>query len=380
MSRHVFLYVQHLLGVGHAKRTALLARAFKDQGMTIEMAFGGMPVPGLDTTGAVFHQLPPVRMGESFRDLVDADGQSVDDAWKAARLDRLVALFEASGADALITELFPFGRPQMAFELVPMLEAARNRSPRPCIISSVRDMLQSDRAPKRVAETIEQLEIFFDHVLVHADPVLARIEETFPRADEIREKLHYTGLVADTSAAEGQPRQGVVVSAGGGAFSESLLATAIPARSLSRLKDEPWHLILGPNLDDGARARIRHAATAGIVVDEFRDDFPALLARTRVSISRGGYNTIADVFAAGPRAVIVPFAGAGETEQRMRAERLAARGLAQVVDETALSPESLAAAVDAAIAAPELGATGLDLSGAATSARLVGDWLAEREA
>lgn len=378
MSRHVFLYVQHLLGVGHAKRIALLARAFRDHGMTIEMAFGGMPVPGLDTAGALFHQLPPVRMGKSFRDLVDADGRSVDEAWKVARRDQLVALFEASHADALITELFPFGRPQMAFELVPMLEAARQRSPRPCVISSVRDMLQSDRAPKRIAETLERLEIFFDHVLVHADPLFARIEETFPRADEIRQKLHYTGLVADTSAAGGQSRRGVVVSAGGGAFSENLLTTAISARSLSSLDGEPWHLILGPNLDADAKARIRRAATTGIVVDEFRDDFPALLARIRVSISRGGYNTIADVFAAGPRSVIVPFTDAGETEQRMRAERLAARGLAQTVDETELSPESLAAAVDAAIAAPTTGATGLDLDGAATSARLVADWLAER--
>jgi predicted glycosyltransferase len=375
MSKHVFLYVQHLLGVGHAKRTALLARALRDRGMTIEMAFGGMEVPGLDTDGVTFHQLPPVRMGKDYRDLIDIDGRSVDDAWKAARRDRLVGLFQASQANALITELFPFGRPQMAFELVPLLEAARACSPRPAVISSVRDMLAADRAPKRIAETLDRLDTFYDQVLVHADPMLARIEETFPRADEIRHKLHYTGLVADTSATGGGAREGVVVSAGGGAFSESLLATAIPARALSTLAAEPWHLILGPNLEPAAKERIRRAATPGIVDDEFRDDFPAFLARTRVSISRGGYNTIADVFAAGPRVVIVPFTGAGETEQPMRAERLASRGLAQMVDETDLSPQSLAAAVDAAVTAAPADAAGLDLDGAATSARLIGGWL-----
>ena len=375
MTKHIFLYVQHLLGVGHAKRTALLARALMEQGMTIEMAFGGMPVPGLATDGVTFHQLPAVRMGKDYRDLVDADGRSVDDLWKAARRDKLLALFQASQADALITELFPFGRAQMTFELLPLVTAAKDRAPRPIVISSVRDMLAADRAPKRVAETMERIDSYYDHVLVHADPVLARIEETFPRADEIRDKFHYTGLVADTSAATGQARKGVVVSAGGGAFSESLLATAIPARALTNLANEPWHLILGPNLDAPAKERLRQAATAGIVVEEFRDDFPALLARTRVSISRGGYNTIADVFAAGPRAVIVPFAGAGETEQRMRAERLAERGLAHMVDEIDLDPATLAAAVDTAIAAPAANAAGLDLDGAATSARLIAGWL-----
>jgi predicted glycosyltransferase len=40
-----------------------------------------------------------------------------------------------------VIELFPFGRRQMRFELLPLLEAARARSPRPWIISSVRDVL-----------------------------------------------------------------------------------------------------------------------------------------------------------------------------------------------------------------------------------------------
>ncbi len=78
-----------------------------------------------------------------------------------------------------------------------------------------------------------------------------------------------------------------------------------------------------------------------------------------------------DVLTAKLLTVLVPFAGAGETEQSHRAARLAALGLATVVEEAALSPETLAAAVDRARATDPGGAAGIDLDGAAASARLL---------
>ena len=67
----------------------------------------------------------------------------------------------------------------------------------------------------------------------------------------------------------------------------------------------------------------------------------------------------------------MPFTGAGETEQRLRAARLAEGGLVQVVDEGELTPAALAGAPDAALAAPPAAAAGLDLDGAAKSAALI---------
>lgn len=374
MSGGVMLYVQHLLGVGHLKRMALLARRLAAMEVNVDVVSGGRRVPGLDVGGARLHQLAPLAMGRDFRDLIDETGSSVDDAWKGRRHDALLGLHGDLAPGVLVLELFPFGRAQMAFELLPLLEAAHARRPRPVIVSSVRDMLQTGRAQKRLAETVERVEAWVDHVLVHADADLARIDETFPRAAEIAGRLHYTGLIADIPEAAPGGRAGVVVSAGGGKFSEPLLAAAMEARPLSRLADAPWRLIAGPNLEADAVARLRARAGPGILVEPFRGDFPGLLARTQVSISRAGYNTVADVLGAGPRAVLVPFTGAGETEQRMRAERLAARGLAQVVDDTELSAAALAQAVDAAMgAAPTDG--GLDLQGAARSAALIKGWL-----
>ena len=58
-----------------------------------------------------------------FSALADADGRPLDDAFRAARRDHLIELFSNERPAAIITEMFPFGRRQLRFELVPLLEA-----------------------------------------------------------------------------------------------------------------------------------------------------------------------------------------------------------------------------------------------------------------
>ena len=58
-----------------------------------------------------------------------------------------------------------------------------------------------------------------------------------------------------------------------------------------------------------------------------------MLRRCRVSVSQAGYNTVLDILAARAAAVVVPFASGRETEQSLRAERLAARGVLELVRE-----------------------------------------------
>ena len=381
----VFVYVQHLLGIGHLKRMALLCRGLTGERLEVDMISGGMPVLGLDTGGARVIQLPSLKSGAGgFHDLVGGDDRPVDDAWKARRRDHLLTLFHRRRYDALIVEAFPFGRRQMRFELLPLLAAAKEATPRPLTICSVRDIVQAKRDPARIAETAELTETSFDHVLVHGDPQFVRFEESFPEARRFAAKLHYTGIVAGAGVLRGgRGRAGrgeVLVSAGGGAVGEKLLATAMDARPLTSLPDARWRLLAGPNLDAGALAGLAARAPAGVVVERHRRDFPALLAACAVSVSQAGYNTVADILRAGTRAVIVPYAADGETEQSLRARRLAERGLARVVTEDRLSPETLAAAIDAAAEAPPADAARPDLDGVKTSARLVCGWLKDRGA
>jgi predicted glycosyltransferase len=139
----VFLYVQHLLGVGHLKRASVIARALARAGCEVTVASGGAAVPGFFSAEIRLLQLPPASSDAGFRTLLDERGQEVDEGWKARRRQRLLSAFEEVKPDCLLIELFPFGRRQMRFELVPLLEAASAAKPRPLIACSVRDLLRS---------------------------------------------------------------------------------------------------------------------------------------------------------------------------------------------------------------------------------------------
>ncbi len=372
----VLIYVQHLLGIGHLRRAAIIARALDRAGLAVVLISGGAPVPGLDLGGARLVQLAPVRsLDESFGTLVDENDRPIDAAWKAARAERLCALYQALHPQALLIELFPFGRAQMRFELLPLLEAARAHRPRPQILCSLRDVLSAPKSPQKTAWMLGTFARFFDLALVHGDPGFLPLERSFPQAREIADRLRYTGYVVDDTLAPrleaGIGAGEVIVSTGGGAVARPLIEAALGARALTPLDGATWRLLIGPNLPAAELRDIAARAPAGVIVERTRPDFRALLARGRLSISQAGYNTVMEVLAAGIPAVVAPFAAGSETEQSLRARLLAERGALTVVDEAALSPETLAAAVRTALSKETSGRgpglAGLDVSGAATT-------------
>lgn len=374
MTPKILFYVQHLQGVGHVFRATRIVRALVDRGFEVDIAFGGTPVPGLDVGAARLHFLPPVRAGaEVFNRLEDADGNPVGDAYKDRRRDALLELFERTAPDIVMTEAFPFGRRQMRFELMPLMEAAARRAPRPLVVASVRDILQRNRKPERDAEVVELVNGHFDHVLVHGDPALVRLEETFPHAGAIASKVVYTGIVAPEApdaSREGE-RFDVIVSVGGGAFGFDLLKAAVRAKPLTSLRDGCWLVLTGLRTSEAERAELEALNAHGVTFRDFAPDLPRLLAQAKLSVSRAGYNTVADVFACGCRAVVIPFTDGIETEQIRRAELLAARGLAQTLPPERETPPELAAAIERALQAPPPGPAALRLDGARSTAKIL---------
>lgn len=353
----VLFYVQHLLGIGHQKRAATLARAMERRGLRVTFVSGGMPVPGLDTGKASFVQLPPLRAEDIyFRRLVDENGSEADEAFKNARRAQLLSLFERERPRALLIEMFPFGRRQMRFELRPLLEAARAAEPRPLILSSVRDILVEPPKRERIAEMIDWMKRVFDFALVHGDPQLIPFDETFPPMEEIADQVVYTGYVVDESVDRPpHARDGIneiLVSTGGGAVSEALVTAALAARqnlpdSLNQLKDCRWRVLIGHSLPEEEFQAFRAQAPDKVLVQRSRPDFTSLLPNCRLSISQGGYNTVMEVLRAGCPRVIVPYSGGLETEQTLRARLLAGRGALTLVEEQELTAESLIKAITA---------------------------------
>jgi predicted glycosyltransferase len=84
------------------------------------------------------------------------------------------------------------------------------------------------------------------------------------------------------------------------------------------------------------------------------------------------------VLRSGAPAVMVPFAGRRETEQRMRTERLAQLGAIDLLDERDLSPPALAATIDRAAERGERSALAFDMNGASASAALITTYAPDR--
>ena len=229
---HVLIYVQSCRGVGHFCRVSAIAAELCARGASVTLVSGGLPLPRLTARLAGlprlrFVQLPMVRAaeGETWR-LVDEHGEELGKALEARRREVLLRLLRGEAADgavaasdidgegavpwprpdALLIEMFPFGRRRFHFELEPMLEAAYELRPRPAVLCSVRDVLV---APGRGAHrwAADKVDTYLDRVLVHGEEALVPFDRTFECFGMVRHKVSYTGCAARPPAAHRAARR-----------------------------------------------------------------------------------------------------------------------------------------------------------------------------
>ncbi|GGC54993.1 glycosyltransferase [Chelatococcus reniformis] len=381
MSLRILIAVTHLLGVGHLTRAAAIGRGLAGRGHAVTLVSGGRPAPLVRTDGLRLVQLEPVQVrGTAFATLLDAAGTPLTAAAAARRRAVLRATYDAVQPDVVITELYPLGRRVLADEFTVLLEAARASAVRPLVLASVRDILAAPSKAARLVQAHDILRSFYDGVLVHADPAVVPLTASWPVAADLAERLRYTGYVDDPPpgmAAEPVPSGEIVVSGGGSAAGQTLFATALAAAA--RDPARRWRLLVGQGVGADLFAAWQ-AQAANVAVERARPDFRALLARCAVSVSQFGYNTALDLIATRARAVVVPFADGGETEQSERAALFAARGLVTALDGASLDPGTLLAGVDAALRRPAPDASGIAIDGATRTAEIVEKWVAARPA
>ena len=353
----LLFWVQHLLGVGHVSRAQALVRALDAEGFAVAVAFGGAPLPDR-TFQAQVHPLPAARAADNaYSAVVRADGAPADDAFWQDRRDRLLALHEAFDPAILLVEAWPFGRRPFSLELEALL--ARHRG---FAATSVRDILQA-RREARIRETVRRA-ARLDAILVHADPTVVRLADSFPLARDLACEVVHTGFVAPDAPVEPAGDHDILVSGGGGAFALPLFEAAVAAARA--LPSRRFTVALGPNGPE------RMNGPANVAFVRSLSPFADHLAGARLSVSQAGYNTVMDLARAGTRSVLVPSDTHGQTEQAARARLWERAGRAVCLPESALTPDTLVAAIERAQAmAPARGKLRLD--GAAAAAR----WLRE---
>ena len=308
------------------------------------------------------------------------------DQVKAERQKRLFSLFEQEKPDLFLIELYPFGRKAFRFELDPILMALEEKILPGCpVICSVRDILvEKDDNGKHESRVVETLNRYFDAVLVHADPELVTIDETFDRFEEIKIPVDYTGYIApELSPGAGRKIRDqlgiaddeilIVASAGGGNVGAPLLQAVMEAFYRLEAKNRCYlEIFSGPFLDQSEFELLKKKAGNNVQVERFTADFVSHLAAADLSVSMGGYNTTMDILAAKVPALVWPFSQ--NREQRLRAGRLADLGVIGVLENEELQPDRLAGIMDQWIAESRRPNIHLNLNGAANTAQ----WIEKR--
>ncbi len=384
MKKRLLFYCQPVLGIGHYIRSREIVRALCD--FDVCFVNGGEIVPGLEMPPEVeVVNLPALKSDAEFQQLqLSEAAQSLDEV-KEQRKQQLLAIYQHVKPDVVVIELFPFGRRKFDFELLPLLETIQSPTK---VVCSLRDILVSKRQQAQFEEeACALMNRYFDLLLIHSDPKFQRLDETFPRLNEIACEVQYTGFVtrwvrphpAGNPAEDGSyncvsisPQDAgvsseILVSIGGGRVGHELIECAIAASALLAIPHR-LHIVTGPHCPDEIFAQLQHRITPDITLERFTPDFPALLQQADLSISMAGYNTCMDILSAGARAILYPFTGNNNQEQTIRARKLEQLGRVTIIPQ--LNPERLAAAITQSLQTSVPTIT-LDMNGAAETARIL---------
>jgi predicted glycosyltransferase len=378
----VLLHAPHLSGVGHHVRLREVGRALALRHHRVGYFCGGRPVPGAWPQAVQSLPLPGLARGP------DGLGSLATGPDLAATLGARQAAIRTAVAswrpDVVVIEHYPFSKWELAAEFDALIDAARmaNRAAR--VVCSVRDIPRQTRheacsADEWAGRVASALNDRFDALLIHGEPALTPLAESFPGVSALRQPPLYTGIVAEPlprrrpdSGATFEALTGgaafVLVSIGGGNDDAALLVLARNAwlELAARGGTGGRRLVLVHGLAGAAAAL--SATDTGITSLPFSPDFLAWLAVADLSISHAGYNTCANLLATRTRAILVP--NPRMSDQGTRAERMQSLGAARSLSVAGLAPAALAEAISVVLQGPRP-THGLRLDGATRTAQLL---------
>ncbi|WP_319541408.1 glycosyltransferase [uncultured Pseudodesulfovibrio sp.] len=377
----IVFYCQHVLGVGHMFRSLEIVKGLKDH--EVILVTGGAEVDFDPPANMTQIQLPGLMMDSKFTRFIPLEEGAEVDEVLVRRLRQFKEIMTEYQPDIFMVELFPFGRKKFRFELLPILKKVRKGEYGKCkAVCSVRDILVEKNDMQRQVERVHgYLNPNFDHVLVHSDPNLVKLDETFPGVEGIVPEVHYTGYVArkpdpaQTAALADELNLGdtplIVASVGGGHIGHDML-TGIMGASPILNETHPHKLVMftGPYATEEHFQGLQEKAAAyeHITVKRFTKRFLAYLELARLSVSLGGYNTTMNLLATNTFGLMYPFLQ--NREQNMRARRIEEKGGLRVITSDDLEPTLLASHMAKALD-KEAAPLGLDLNGGPNSARIL---------
>jgi predicted glycosyltransferase len=350
------LYSHDTQGLGHMRRNLLIAQTL----LQVEPRPNILLIGGARELGAL--TIPP---GIDCLTL-PALGKNSDGSYHprslsvslrriiALRSSAIAAALQSFDPDVFIVDKTPLG----AFdELVPSLEWLRARR-KARVVLGLREILdEPDVARSEWARSGSDRAIrrYYDAVWVYGDPQVYDPAAAYGFSRAVTRRLVYTGYIDRSTTrrimtgSDSLPDQYAIPAdtplllclVGGGQDGAALAATfaraTLPAGSSGVI-------VTGPFMPAEAREQLAAlvAERPNLRLLPFIDEPTTLIRRAAAVVTMGGYNTVCEVLAYAKPMLIVPRVQP-RREQLIRAERMRALGLADLLHPDDLAPQTLSA-------------------------------------
>jgi predicted glycosyltransferase len=344
-TRTVLLYAQDSKGMGHITRTLTIARHL---------------LAAYPNAVAYITTESPIAGDFALPERCDYVKLPAAPGLRALRAQLLHDTALGLAPDLVLVDHEPLGHKG---EFSDGLRALKAQRPATKFVFGLRDIMDDVgriRALWQVLGVYDAFESLYDGIAVYGSPKLYDVAQAYAIPPSVHAKVHYCGYIlrelpaADPVALRhqhGVPRNGrlVLATVGSGSDGYPVLEAAQAAvqRLQERLPDLHAILVTGPFMPADRRASLETRATATCRVVARADNLQLMAAADAV-VSMGGYNSVCEALAVARPLVIVPRA-THKIEQQIRAETLAAHGLARWVHPKELSGEKLAEALEWAL-------------------------------
>jgi predicted glycosyltransferase len=278
----------------------------------------------------------------------------------AVRNSLLQATVDSFKPAVILADKHPLGA---RGELLPALNALRSEGGRAVI--GFRDILDDPahvRTEWKQADIPRAIEEHYERVLVYGHPAVLDPVSEYSMPPAVAAKLRFCGYVCTPppvdrvtrdafpfAALTRDPRPSVLATAGGGEDGFAILETFIAAAAGAE-----WRgiVVAGSQSAPEKRQALREAAAeAGVTYFTFVRGLDAWFDIVDALVCMGGYNTLAEAVSRGTPTVCIPRVEP-RTEQLIRAEAFAKRGLLRYIHPDRLDPALLRSEVDEVLNTP----------------------------
>jgi len=360
--RTLLLYAQDSRGLGHINRTLIIARhllaAYPNH---VAYIVTKSPIANLFALPARCDYIKlPGRLSLAQVRETREERERAEQPYRALRSRLLRDAALSLKTELVLVDHEPLGSHG---EFRGGLYALKARYPSTRFVFGLRDIMDDTvtiRAHWQKLGVYEAFENLYDGIAVYGLPKLYDVAAAYAIPPSVQPKLHYCGyIVGDRPPCDaallrqqyGLPQNGPLVLATVGSGSDGYPVLSATMMALQRLKARFPELaamvVTGPLMAAEHQTALQAQATSWCRIVSRTDTFQLMAASDGI-VSMGGYNSVCEALALARPLVIVPRA-THKIEQQIRAETLAAYGLARCVHPRELNTESLANALEWAL-------------------------------